>query len=81
MADTYVPAGRRIRPLRWQACLMRRVTTAAGGVERAGTMLWPVGWAFTERGAMRVARREIAKRNLPGTPVLVKLPDMGERPS
>jgi hypothetical protein len=80
VADQFKPGARRIRRFRWQACIIRQITAIAGGVERSGQLVWPVGWAFTERGAFRVGRREIAKRKLATTPVTVHLPEMAGGP-
>jgi hypothetical protein len=74
MADTYVPAVQRIRLLSWRALIGRQCVVmmgslyGMGGVETGYTLHSPVGWAFTKRGAFRIAQREIAKRGLPGSP-------------
>jgi hypothetical protein len=77
VADTYLPGGRRLGRLRWQPCIIRQVAVVSGGVKRTAPLIWPAGRrTFTERGALRVARREIARRCLPETPVTVTLPGM-----
>jgi hypothetical protein len=61
----YLPDARRVWPFYWRALIGTRWWSVGLAGERGGTRMADVGWAFTQGGAIAVARRRMAGLGMP----------------